>query len=148
MKDHDIKVNASKIQKELRKSRFGLTEHSTRDIGKMENVMALLDLQIAIAISPFICSIAMLLIIFEISFSCFSIGYHLSMVIPFIIFVISYITITLSPFICSMAIRQTIFFNFLGDQKDGKSNGDGKFEYANGNSYIGDCKYDKKNVHR
>jgi hypothetical protein len=44
MKDHDIKVNASKIQKELRKSRFGLTEHSTRDIGKMENVMALLDL--------------------------------------------------------------------------------------------------------
>ena len=42
--DQNIKVNGSKIQKMVKESRFGLTEHATRDIGKMENVMALVDL--------------------------------------------------------------------------------------------------------
>ena len=40
----NIKENGSKIQKMVKESRFGLTEHAMRDIGKMENVMALVDL--------------------------------------------------------------------------------------------------------
>ena len=44
MTGHDIKVNGSKMQKMVKESRFPLTEHATRDIGKMDNVMALVDL--------------------------------------------------------------------------------------------------------
>ena len=44
MMGHDIKVNGSKMQKMVKESRFPLTEHATRDIGKMDNVMALVDL--------------------------------------------------------------------------------------------------------
>ena len=43
MMDHNTKLNDSKIQKMVRASRFDLTEQATKDSGKMENVMALVD---------------------------------------------------------------------------------------------------------